>query len=219
MSSSGNWCTCWRSTYKRIQKFRGYVLHNNRLKCDTFMHNLLIWGEIYWGLQELMTSETRWILSKWSFATWFAILLPVQSSGSTHSDSWLSLWRVQLSIFRGWGTMSSKLEYRFLQITKIAVVVLDVSVGVVVPALDNSCMVDLVLACWWWDRVSTTFSNSSIFQSPIPMQVWILDFPIHQKSLLIAQNSSNRQFLSSKLLLWKLENPKISQFTQKSPDF
>jgi hypothetical protein len=90
--------------------------------------------------------------------------------------------------------MGSKLEYWFV-ITKIAAVVLDVmikdGVGVGVPALDNS---------WWflWHIgggivLLPTFSNPSIFQSPISNRVWILDFPIHQKSLPIAQNSSNRQ--------------------------
>ncbi len=41
--------------------------------------------------------------------------------------------------------IGSQLEYWFL-LTKIAVVVLDVSVGAVVPVLDDSCMMDLVLA-------------------------------------------------------------------------
>ena len=38
-----------------------------------------------------------------------------------------------------------------------------------------------------------TFLNTSIFQCPISNLVWILDFPIHHKSLPIAQNLSNRQ--------------------------
>jgi hypothetical protein len=90
--------------------------------------------------------------------------------------------------------MDSKLEYWVL-LTKIAVVVLYVmiedGVVVVVPSLDDS---------WWilWHVgggivLLPTFSNPSIFQSPISNRVWILDFPIHQKSLPIAQNSSNCQ--------------------------
>ena len=90
--------------------------------------------------------------------------------------------------------MGSKLEYCFL-LTKIAVMVLDVmiedGVSIVVPVLDDS---------WWilWHVgggifLLPTFSSSSIFQSLISNRVWVLDFPIHQKSLLIAQNSSNRQ--------------------------
>jgi hypothetical protein len=73
----------------------------------------------------------------------------------------------------------------FFTKTKIAVVVLDVmiedGIGVVVSALDD---------LWWilWHVGGgivhlPAFSNPSIFQSPIP---------IHQKSLPIAQNSSNR---------------------------
>jgi len=57
------------------------------------------------------------------------------------------------------------------------------------------------------DHLIHTFSNTSIFQSPISYQVWILDFPIHQKSNLI----------SSKILQWKLENPKFSLLPKNLP--
>ena len=80
--------------------------------------------------------------------------------------------------------MGSKLEYWFL-LQKIAVVILDVmiedGIGIVVPTLED---------LWWilWHVgggivLVPTFSNPSIFQSPISNRVWILDFSIHQKSL------------------------------------
>ena len=72
--------------------------------------------------------------------------------------------------------MGSKLEYWFL-LMKIAVVVLDVMIvdgDVIVQALDDS---------WWilWHVggkivLLPTFSNPSIFQSPISNQVWIFQF-------------------------------------------
>ena len=89
--------------------------------------------------------------------------------------------------------MGSKLEYWFL-LTKIAVVVLNVMIEdcVGVPALDDS---------WWilWHVgggivLLPTFSNQSIFQSPISNRVWILDFQIHRKSLPIAQNFQSTIF-------------------------
>jgi hypothetical protein len=68
--------------------------------------------------------------------------------------------------------MGSKLEYWFL-LTKIAAVILDVMIedgfSVVIPALDDS---------WWflWHVgggivLLPTFSNPSIFQSPISNRV------------------------------------------------
>jgi hypothetical protein len=93
--------------------------------------------------------------------------------------------------------MDSKLE--IIGFYKIAVVVLDV-MHILKMAL---ALLSQRLTLWWilW-HVSggivllPTFSNTSIFQSPISSRVWILDFPIHP----IAQNSSNRRSLSSKLL-------------------
>ena len=89
--------------------------------------------------------------------------------------------------------MGSKLEYWFLQNSCRGFGRDDFEdgVGVVIPAL---------LTLWWivW-HVSggivllLTFSSMSLFQSPISSRVWILDFPIHQKSLPIAQHTSNRQ--------------------------
>jgi hypothetical protein len=122
--------------------------------------------------------------------------------------------------------MGSKLEYRSL-LTKIAVVVLDVmiedGVGVVVPALDDSRWFLLWHVLVVGSFSSATFSNPSIFQSPIPMQVWILGFPIHEKSLPIAQNSSNCQIFIYYGGNWKIQKTpncsKFSQFTQKSPNF
>ena len=77
-----------------------------------------------------------------------------------------------------------------------------------------------LVACWWWDVLLPTFSNPSIFQSPNSNRVWILDFPNCPKFVQLPI------FLSSNLLQWILENPKISptcpkfsQSTQKSPNF
>ena len=85
--------------------------------------------------------------------------------------------------------MGSKLEYRFL-LTKIVVVVLDVMiedcVGVIVPALDDS---------WWllWHVGGGIILLFYHLLKPVNFPKSILDFPIHQKSLPIAQNLSNRQ--------------------------
>jgi hypothetical protein len=91
--------------------------------------------------------------------------------------------------------MDSKLEYWFL-LTKRAVVVLDEMIEdvvcIVVSALDNS----------WWISCGMLVMGSVFYlpsqtrqfsQVQFPMRGWILDFPIHQKSLPIALNSSNRK--------------------------
>ena len=88
--------------------------------------------------------------------------------------------------------MGSKLEYWFLHNSCCGFGRDDFEdgVGVVVQVLH------VVVDVW---HISggivflPTFSNTSIFQSPISSRVWILDFPIYRKSLPIAQNSSNRQ--------------------------
>jgi hypothetical protein len=88
--------------------------------------------------------------------------------------------------------MGSKLDYWFL-LTKIAGGIgrddFEFGIRVVLPVLDNL----------WWILCHVgggivllpTFLNPSIFQSTISIRVWILDFRIHQKSIPIAQNSSN----------------------------
>ena len=109
--------------------------------------------------------------------------------------------------------MGSKLEYCFL-LMKIAVVVLDIRWK-------------MVLAWILWHvgggiALLPTFSNSSIFQSPISNRVWILDFPIHQKSLPIAQirpiaNLYLVNYYGGNLTIPK--SPNCPKFTKKSPNF
>ena len=79
--------------------------------------------------------------------------------------------------------MGIKLEYWFL-LTKISVLVLDVMImiedGVSIPALDDS----------WWILWHVGGGIVLILPSQTN-RLWILDFPIHQKSLPIAQDSPN----------------------------
>jgi hypothetical protein len=81
--------------------------------------------------------------------------------------------------------MGSKLEHWFL-LTKIAVVVLDMMIE------DGILVVDLV-ACWRWDRSSTYLLKPINFPKSNFQSGSDCGFSIHQKSLPIAQNSSNRQ--------------------------
>jgi hypothetical protein len=67
-------------------------------------------------------------------------------------------------------------------------------IGIVIPAFDarsGSCGM-LVVGLFFY-LPSQTHSQFSKVQ--FPMRAWILDVPIHQKSLPIAQNLSNRQSL------------------------
>ena len=82
------------------------------------------------------------------------------------------------------------------------------------------------VACWWWDVRLPTFSNPSIFQSPISNAG--LDFGF-SNSPKVPPNCP--KFVQSPIFYlvnyyggnWKIQKspncPKFSQFTQKSPNF
>jgi hypothetical protein len=114
--------------------------------------------------------------------------------------------------------MGSKLEYWFL-LTKIAVVVLvmiEDGVGVVVPSLGR-----LVVDLLWHVGGGTFFylpsktRQFSKVQFPIRFGFWIFQFTKSPSRLPKIRPIAN--LLSSKLLWWKLENPKISQLPKNLP--
>jgi hypothetical protein len=114
--------------------------------------------------------------------------------------------------------MGSKLEYWFL-LTKIAIVVLDVMILKMASALSSqrlltrggSCGMLVVGSFFNLPSQIRQFSHSSISN-----RVWILDFPIHRQSQL-PKIRPTANFLSTKLLRWKLENPKISELPKILP--
>jgi hypothetical protein len=77
-----------------------------------------------------------------------------------------------------------------------------------------------LVACWWWDCSSTSLLKPVNF--PKSNFQLGLDFPIHQKTLPIAQNSSNNlvNYYGGNWKIQKSPNcQNLSQFTKKSPNF
>ena len=115
--------------------------------------------------------------------------------------------------------MGSKLEYWFL-LTKIAVVVLDVMILKMVSALPSqrltirggSCGMLVVGSFFYLPSQTRQFSK---VQFPIWFGFWIFQFTESPSQSPKIRPIANLLF--SKLLRWKLENPKISQLPKILP--
>ena len=84
------------------------------------------------------------------------------------------------------------------------------------PSIFQSPISNRVWILWYVGGgivILPTFSNLSI------SKVWILDFPFTKSPFQLPEIRPITNLLSIKSLRWKLENPKISKFTQKSPNF